>query len=356
MARIKDNMIAIAVAAFMVIMSVNIYKETLGADNTPPPRQRSGTISVWHVVENKPYTGSVSTIIAQAAREIERAEYGTYFNVEGITEQEYNKRIERGQSADIISFPAGLIDENGLGELDAADHAIAPQLIKAGSSGGKLYAIAYAQSPCVLIENKELAQKAAIALDEGEISAEALMTALRNTDTAQGILSGRAERWALLGAQGQCAEAADFKEGRAALCIEDIRLAKELSLLNERGKGFAYAVHGITGQHGNIQLIAISNSVDAWAKQRGQRLISLLLSPKYAAKIAACGLYPAGEYDGDELISPVNAAELLKDAPCTNAFLLSRYADAIADEAARALTGDISAAAVIAKRYGELFD
>lgn len=52
----------------------------------------------------------------------------------------------------------------------------------------------------------------------------------------------------------------------------------------------------------------------------------------------------------------MDAQELLNGTPCVNAFLLNRYKDAIAEEAARALSGDSGANEAIVKRYGELFD
>ena len=352
---------AAIVAAFMAIMSIQAYKELFVRETEPPVKQRTGIINVWHVVKYKPYSGSVSAIMSDAARKLEKKEYGVFYSVEGITEEEYTKRIERGEKPDVISFPAGLIDADGLSELDAENYAeISGELLHAGSSEGKLYAIAYAQSPCVLIENNELSKKIGINLDEGSVDAAAIFAAVNGADGGaikQSILSGRAERWALIGAEGQCRDTAAFKEGKAALCIDDVRTARELSMLSERGKGFNYTVHGIAGQYGNAQLIAIPYTDDEWVKEHAERLIQLMLSPKYSLRIAQTGLYPSAPFeDKAESASPVDAQALLNGVPCANAFLLNRYKDAIAEEAARALSGDSGANEAIVKRYGELFD
>lgn len=352
---------AAIVAAFMVIMSIQAYKELFVRETEPPVKQRTGIINVWHVVKCKPYSGSVSTIMADAARKLEKKEYGVFYSVEGMMEEEYARRIERGEKPDVISFPAGLIDADGLSELDAGNYAeISGELLRAGSSEGKLYAIPYAQSPCVLIENNELSKKIGINLDEGSVDAAAIFAAVNGADGGaikQSILSGRAERWALIGAEGECLDTAAFKEGKAVLCIDDVRTARELSMLSERGKGFNYTVHGIMGQHGNAQLIAIPYTEDEWVKEHAEKLIQLLLTPKYSLKIAQTGLYPSAPYeDKAESASPVDAQALLNGVPCANAFLLNRYKDAIAEEAARALSGDSGADEAIVKRYGELFD
>lgn len=352
---------AAIVAAFMVIMSIQAYKELFVRETEPPVKQRTGIINVWHVVKYKPYSGSVSTIMADAARKLEKKEYGVFYSVEGMMEEEYARRIERGEKPDVISFPAGLIDADGLSELDAGNYAeISGELLRAGSSEGKLYAIPYAQSPCVLIENNELSKKIGINLDEGSVDAAAIFAAVNGADGSmikQSILSGMAERWALIGAEGECLDTAAFKEGKAVLCIDDVRTARELSMLSERGKGFNYTVHGIMGQHGNAQLIAIPYTEDEWVKEHAEKLIQLLLTPKYGLKIAQTGLYPSAPYeDKAESASPVDAQELLNGTPCVNAFLLNRYKDAIAEEAARALSGDSGANEAIVKRYGELFD
>ena len=352
---------AAIVAAFMVIMSIQAYKELFVRETEPPVKQRTGIINVWHVVKYKPYYGSVSTIMADAARKLEKKEYGVFYSVEGMMEEEYARRIERGEKPDVISFPAGLIDADGLSELDAGNYAeISGELLRAGSSEGKLYAIPYAQSPCVLIENNELSKKIGINLDEGSVDAAAIFAAVNGADGSmikQSILSGRAERWALIGAEGECLDTAAFKEGKAVLCIDDVRTARDLSMLSERGKGFNYTVHGIAGQYGNAQLIAIPYTEDEWVKEHAEKLIQLLLTPKYSLKIAQTGLYPSAPFeDKAESASPVDAQALLNGVPCANAFLLNRYKDAIAEEAARALSGDSGANEAIVKRYGELFD
>lgn len=350
-----------AVLAFMAMMSLQAYKELFNKEAEPPARQRTGIISVWNVVKCKPYSGSISTVLSDAAKRLEKREYGVFYSVEGMTEDEYVRRTERGERPDVIAFQAGLMDANGLTELNKENYAqIGEELLRAGSSEGKLYAIAYAQSPCVLIENNELSKKAGISIDEGDTDARAILAAVNGADGGsikQSLLSGRAEIWALMGAQGKCGDTAAFKEGKAALCIDDVRTARELSMLNERGKGFNYTVHGIIGACGNARLIAIMQTEDEWIREHGERLIQLLLTPKYSLKIAQCGMYPSAPADGGvECGSPVDAAALLDGTPCANAFLLNRYKDAIAEEAARALAGDIEAGKAIAKRYGELLD
>ncbi len=349
--------VALGVVAFMAVMSINLYGDVFAPQSELPEKQRSGIINVWHVVKYKPYTGSISLIIADAARKIENKNFGVYFNVDGITENEYKERMERGEKPDIISFPTGLIDANGLCALDEADfEMLKDEYINAGSSEGKLHAIAYAQSPCVLIENTALTKKHGISIPEGDIDASVLTGVLKGIK-AQGVLSGCAERWALLEANGQCEETTAFKEGKVALCLDDVRTARDMSMLNEKGRGFDYAVHGVKGLNGNMLFIAI-NSNDEWIKQYGTELIKLLLTEKYAAKIAATGLCPNVGYEreDDEYTGAVDAAMLLKNAPCINTFLYNRYHDAIDEEAERALAGDSAAYSAIVKRYGELFE
>ena len=82
-----------------------------------------------------------------------------------------------------------------------------------------------------------------------------------------------------------------------------------------------------------------------------------MLSSKFRLKIGHTALFPSAPFeDKAESASPVDAQALLNGVPCANAFLLNRYKDAIAEEAARALSGDSGANEAIVKRYGELFD
>lgn len=88
-----------------------------------------------------------------------------------------------------------------------------------------------------------------------------------------------------------------------------------------------------------------------------RKAYTAFVNAKYSLRIAQTGLYPSAPYeDKAESASPVDAQELLNGVPCANAFLLNRYKDAIAEEAARALSGDSGANEAIVKRYGELFD
>ena len=157
--------VSMLVLAFMALMSVSIAEAMLSHPSEPPERKHAEIITVWHVVRYKPYSGSVGTIITEAARSIEKGEYGVFFSVEAITMQEYQKRTELGEKPDVISFPSGIRDADGLYMLAKEDYTMLDEsLIKAGSHGDALYALCYAQSACVLIENNELAKKAGVTL------------------------------------------------------------------------------------------------------------------------------------------------------------------------------------------------
>lgn len=353
--------VSMLVLAFMALMSVSIAEAMLSHPSEPPERKHAEIITVWHVVRYKPYSGSVGTIITEAARSIEKSEYGVFFSVEAITMQEYQKRTELGEKPDVISFPSGIRDADGLYMLAKEDYTMLDEsLIKAGSHGDALYALCYAQSPCVLIENNELVKKAGVTLPENELDAETIIKALDNADAGaikRALISGRPERWAMIGACGECEDTALFKEGKAALCIDDIRIASDISALNEKGKGFNYTVHKLCNAYGNAQFIAISAQAGEWKTERAKKLISILLSEKYQQKLCSIGLCPAiiGDklgFDGTK--TPIDVIDALADTRLPNAFLLARYSNAIDEEAQRALEGDEQARASLNKRYEEL--
>ena len=161
----------------------------------------------------------------------------------------------------------------------------------------------------------------------------------------------------MIGACGECADTALFKEGKAALCIDDIRIARDISALNEKGKGFNYTVHKLCNAYGNAQFIAISAQAGEWKTERAKKLISILLSEKYQQKLCSIGLCPAiiGDKSGfDGTKTPIDVIDALADTRLPNAFLLARYSDAIDEEAQRALEGDEQARASLNKRYEEL--
>lgn len=156
----------------------------------------SGSISIWHIVEFKPYIGSLGNLLKAAAELIEKKHFGVYLNIEAMSADEAEGRMAGGEYPDVISFPAGFNDESILQALDAADVEIFESLTECsiGRVNSTTYALPYAAS-CRLL----LYYPAKYTPDETLDIGSALMYSFE-----------------------------DFKKGTVPCCIADARAAGDL--------------------------------------------------------------------------------------------------------------------------------
>ena len=100
----------LAIIAFMALSPgyIAAHRRNL----TQQYRQQStesyqGIISLWHIVGFKSYQGSMGAWLEKAAATLEKKHKGVYFEVESMTFSDYEARRERGEKADMYSFPLG---------------------------------------------------------------------------------------------------------------------------------------------------------------------------------------------------------------------------------------------------------
>jgi len=74
----------------------------------------NGTIVLYHVVTERPYTGSLTAWLTTRAETYEKKHKGTYFLIEGMDEKEFLERIESGRIPDAYSFFTGSVWEDRL--------------------------------------------------------------------------------------------------------------------------------------------------------------------------------------------------------------------------------------------------
>ncbi len=350
---------AVAVAAFLAGMTLRLISGG-GAELSAPGRKKyAGVVTLWHVVGFKPYRGSVSNVLAEAAKRVERANYGVFFDVAAITPEEHALRISRGERPDILSFPAGLVDGEGFLPLEAGDYPLRQALLSTGVRDGALCAIPYAITPMALVENNDLARKLGLTLPEGNVDGPALLAAAQGASPTEkaALFAGDAVALALLGGRGEAASIDAFKEGKAAAALWEVRLGAELAARNERGKGFPYTLHGAEGCLSKAQYIGVSDSIGQSKQPYAELLLSAVVGDKVQAKLAALGLAPVLPMEEGWLSDPalpIDPVALCESAMLPNAFLLHRYRDALEDAARRAMAGDAGAKKELDERLKEL--
>lgn len=358
--RILRALAAVCLVVFMAMMTARLVSAPAKTAQTPAPRKDTvGVITLWHVVGFKPYRGSVSTLISDAAKKIERANYGVYFDVIAMTVEDYGKRIARGEQPDMISFPAGLLDGEELLALEPDSYPVEERLLATGTRDNILYALPFALSPVIVAANNDLARKAGLELPEGMITPETFAAAVSKAEPTgkAAVLAGDPLLLALLGGRGETVGLDAFKEGKAACAAGPMRLGAELSALSEKGKGFAFTIHGVTGSFCMAQYIALGRDINKAKTPYALLLASALMGNKTQAKLAALGLAPVIEMEADwspDPALPVDPVAACKSAFLPNAFLLNRYEDALGELAARVLAGEEGAARELEQRRKEL--
>ncbi len=76
-----------------------------------------GTIVLYHIVRQRPYTGSLTKWLSDRAEAYEKKHRGTHIAVEGMDEAAFSERQEYGRGADAYSFFSGSVYEDLLQPL-----------------------------------------------------------------------------------------------------------------------------------------------------------------------------------------------------------------------------------------------
>ena len=76
-----------------------------------------GTIVLYHIVRERPYTGSLTAWLTARAEKFEKQHKGTYILIEGMDERTFLERIGQGRIPDAYSFFSGSLWKDRLCEL-----------------------------------------------------------------------------------------------------------------------------------------------------------------------------------------------------------------------------------------------
>lgn len=334
----------------------------------PKDEDFTGIIRVWHIVGFKAHTGSLSAWLESRANALEKKHFEVFFEISAMTEEEYALRIEQGDSADIYSFPSGLIYQDGFLPLSGHEEAwrdadIKPALIKTGAYDGVQYALPFVYSGYALMVNSAYAAEHGFDYEEcfteGDGLAQAVqqMTYEGKDGTVSGI-SGNALIYAMQGISGEYAEYRDFTSGKASMAVGDLRSVADGVKNYENGRGTMQDAYPVTNYTDLVQYLSLDRNIPEKKIPYALEFISLVLEKNAQTTLTELNAYPAVsgiESQDLELFGIADEAyELLKDPLVPNAFLYKRYRDALEEDAYLALTGEISAQERLMDRVHEL--
>lgn len=370
--RLKDwlicSAVALCVAAYLVFMPPYIesglkqdpYSEWV----MPEDEGYTGIITVWHIVEFRPYAGSVGTWLSERGKELEKKHYGVYVEVLAMSAAECEARFARGESADMYSFPMGWGYAERFIPLEQGFSGLKEGLAETGMQEGTTYAVPFLMSGYTLLSNTRLLQEKKLMLPDSGINAAWLNEAAttltyetgRSKKTKYQGLSGSAVAAALFGAAVPVADYSVFQAQRAGLAVAELRAAGDMTRLQGAGKGFAFEEAPLFNYTDLVQYLGVARGIDERKLPYAYGFLELALSQKAQKSLSPLGAFPVTEVPDLSYEIPIVAKvyALLKEPVVPNAFLYQRYKDALLEAASRTLLGEEAGKRELLARLKEL--
>lgn len=303
-----------------------------------PSEGYQGIISLWHIVEFKPYRGSLGSWVSDIAKQFEKEHRGVYIEVESITLEECSERIGRGERADVYSFPIGWAYPEDIMEIDIGDlPEFKGNLGECGKYDGKSFAYPYAASGYVLTVNQRLMQEQQIS------DGEALREGILNGEITS---AGNAVAFAIYGGSGNLMNEEDFLNEKAMVLFDDGRAAGDMGRKVQQGKGFPYITYEFSNYSDLVQCMGVDDTTAAEKIPCICEFIRLVYAEESQAGLNKLGLVGAIEMNTSFRAETETEEQLfaeLENIAAPNAFMFKSYRDQLKLSAGAAAAGDADA-------------
>ena len=253
------------------------YKSWLGHEVEP----YSGIISIWHIAGIKPFSGSLGALLYDEAKSYSKQFNNVYFDIKTYSGDEAAEQLKRGYYPDIVSFPKGYFSTDDLISICRTED----ELHLKGAVQNECYALPYCASGYLLVFTAERA--------EDDIND-------------------------LIGSSGSMAE---FRSGKAASCITDIRGSGDLYRAQINGKCPYFEAQPLPESRFDAQFIGIHKTVDERKMSYITGFIERLIENEAQRRIADIGLIPVlqsveAEYEQTWLFELRNMFSISKIENC----------------------------------------
>lgn len=286
-------------------LSHNYYREWLKGED----ESFHGIIRLWHIVEFKPYQGSVTAFIETLATTIEAKHPGVYFEVTGLTYDAAESRLARGEKPDIWSFPIGMLGSDNLRAVSSGFSSLEYKgNIAPLSNGGDIVALPYLFSGYFLMGNTVLMQRLGLTfLEQGDYERllagdtkavkDLLQSAMNSKSTTRyGALIAPNAVAARLELTGKLGESGDFKAQQVPLMIGDARAYGDEV---RRENAFSMDTLPLGGFTDLVQYIGMDSTIDDARVFYAEELVRLLLDESYQRKLCSLGALPVIVIEGE---------------------------------------------------------
>lgn len=303
-----------------------------------PSQGYQGIISLWHIVEFKPYRGSLGNWVSDIAKQFEKEHRGVYFEVESITVEECDERIKRGERADVYSFPIGWAYPEDLAAVDVGElPKLKGNLAECGKYSGRSFAYPYTASGYVLIVNQRLMQEQELG------DTETLRERIIGGETAS---AGNAVAFAVYGGSGSLLSEDDFLQEKAAVLFGDARAAGDMERKVQQGKGFPCITYRFSNYSDLVQCIGVDDTTEAVKIPCICELIRLIYTENNQTGLNELGLAGAIQMStssGAETETEELLFAQLESIAAPNAFMFKSYREQLCISAEEAAGGNTAA-------------
>ncbi|MBQ9942521.1 MAG: hypothetical protein IJP03_05895 [Christensenellaceae bacterium] len=196
---------AIAALAFLLLspaaIARGIHKNVYTLQAERRAAAYRGNLTLWHIVSFKTGGKSGISLLRQRVARFEKKHPYVFIEVMGLTPEEARQRLERGERADLYSYPLGYFAESAAFlPLPEAETLAAP-FGDCARSDGQLYAYPYMADAYVLAANGAAFSKAGLELPlEGRLSLPLFRQALSRLQPEDAALPtlGLSDTWGLI--------------------------------------------------------------------------------------------------------------------------------------------------------------
>lgn len=246
--------IVLAPMHFMNGVSADPYRDFF----LPEVEPSVGVIKVWHIVSFKPFSGSLGNWLKDKAKRYSSRYVNVYFQVTSMTKNEALEQLARGEAPDVLSFVCGSESRDSFREFILPDSGNEPAA-----------AVPYCASGYLLV------------CDPNALAEKELAVVMSEAGTPN-----------------------EFKSGKAAACVCDVRGAADLLRAQLNGKCPFFTAEPIDGENDLVQCIGIFGEIDEGKLAYAVGYIGSLLTESAQSSLAQIGLLPVDkncspEYDMD---------------------------------------------------------
>lgn len=361
----KTRIIVAALMSLFIVVYLlvvpNMIRDQIGRDPysewmQPDESEYKGVITVWHIVEFKPYLGSITTWLKERAKKIEDADFGVYIDVLGMTTDEYAERVQNGERADVYSFPAGLFSSEIL--MPMTEHPnvdfVSASLYRSGVYNNELLALPYLYSGYGLMINMDILSRLGESIPKEGVDVSFIAEGANRFDHYTGKnkknhvygLVGKNTLAAMLNITCDLGEAERFSSGNAAMHICDLRAIGDMERKNSAGKGINMNYYPISGYTDLVQYIGIAADISDQKVPYVLSYISELFTERSQLSLTELGIFPAvvlSEAPTFEMEAAQRVYDGNKSPNVMNTFLFNAARHRVNDYAEAVLLGEVGA-------------